>query len=101
MAYAQPSGSLVHSLLYSSLLLQVSQHLFPAQPFFQLSPDQRRIVDTEAGNMLLQSKWKMDSRGWAEFFGQPAPQQPGAEAAAPGTVLGEPPAAGRPPGQYA
>ncbi len=101
MAYAQPSGSFLHATLYSSLLLQVSQQLFPAQPFFDLSPDKRRIVDQEAGNLLLQSKWKVDSRGWAEFFGQPAPPQPGAEAAAPGTVLGEPPAPGRPPGQYA
>jgi hypothetical protein len=77
MAYAQPSGSLLHATLYSSLLLQVSGELFPAQPFFDLSPEKRRIVDQEAGNLLPQSRWKMDSQGFAAFFGQPAPPQAG------------------------
>jgi hypothetical protein len=33
MAYAQPSGSFLHATLYSSLPLQVSRELCPAQPF--------------------------------------------------------------------
>ena len=101
MAYVDPSGSFVHATLYSQLVLQVSQHLFPAQPFFDLSPDKRRIVDQEAGNLLLQSRWKVDSQGFAEFFAQPMPPQAGQTEAPAGTVLGERPPEGRRPGQYA
>jgi hypothetical protein len=38
MAYPAPSGSFLHATLYSSLLLQVSRELFPAQSFLDLSP---------------------------------------------------------------
>lgn len=101
MAYAHPSGSFLHATLYSSLLLQVSRELFPAQPFFDLSPDKRRIVDTETGNLLLQAKWKVDSQGFADFFAQPMPPQTGGQEAPTGTVLGEKPPEGKRPGQYA
>ncbi len=100
MAYSDPSGSFVHAALYSQLVLQVSQHMFPQQPFFDLSQDKRRIVDQEAGNLLLQSRWKLDAKGFAEFFAQPAPGQvPGSEAPQ-GTVLGIPLAEDKPPGKY-
>ena len=101
MAYADPSGSFVHAALYSQLVLQVSQQLFPQQPFFDLSPDKRRIVDQEAGNLLLQARWKVDSQGFAAFFAQPAPPQAGGAEAPPGTVLGSPVAEIKVPGQYA
>jgi hypothetical protein len=101
MAYPQPSGSFLHATLYSSLLLQVSRELFPTQPFFDLSPDKRRIVDTETGNLLLQAKWKVDSQGFAEFFSQQMPPQAGGAEAPAGTVLGEKPPEGKRPGQYA
>ena len=101
MAYTDPSGSFVHAAIYSQLLLQVSHQLFPAQPFFDLSPDKRRIVDQEAGNLLLQARWKVDSQGFAAFFGQPAPPQAGSQEASAGTVLGAPAAEGKAPGQYA
>lgn len=101
MAYPNPSGSFVHAALYSQLLLQVSQHLFPQQPFFDLSPDKRRIADMETGNLLLQSKWKVDSHGFAAFFAQPAPPQVGSQETVPGTVLGSQPAEPKTPGQYA
>jgi hypothetical protein len=101
MAYPQPSGSFLHATLYSSLLLQVSHELFPAQPFFDLSPDKRRIVDTETGNLLLQAKWKVDSQGFAEFFAQQMPPQAGGNEAPAGTILGEKPPEPKRPGQYA
>jgi len=101
MAYPDPSGSFVHAALYSQLVLQVSQHLFPQQPFFDLSQDKRRLVDQEAGNLLLQSRWKLDSQVFATFFAQPAPPQAAGPEALPGTVLGSPPAEAKTPGQYA
>lgn len=101
MAYPQPSGSFVHAALYSSLLLQVSQQLFPSQPFFDLAPDKRRIVDTETGNLLLQARWKVDSQGFAEFFGQQPPPQAGGPEAPAGTILGTKPPESKHPGQYA
>ena len=63
-----------------------SSQLFPTQPFFDLPPDKRRIVDIETGNLLLQSRWKCDSQPFAEFFSQP---QAGGQDAPAGTVLGE------------
>jgi hypothetical protein len=101
MPYADPSGSFVHAALYSQLVLQVSQHLFPQQPFFDLTPDKRRIVDQETGNLLLQARWKVDSQGFAEFFGQQPPPQAGGPEAPSGTILGTKPPESRPPGQYA
>ena len=62
MAYTQPSGSFLHACAYSSLLLAVSREMFPTQPFFDLPPDKRRIVDLETGNLLLQSRWKCTPR---------------------------------------
>ena len=100
MAYADPSGSFVHAALYSQLLLQVSQSLFPQQQFFDLSQDKRRIVDQEAGNLLLQSRWKLDSQIFAAFFGQPSPPQAGGPEAPQGTVLGSPITEGKMPGQF-
>jgi hypothetical protein len=88
MAYTQPSGSFLHACAYSSLLLAVSREMFPTQPFFDLPPDKRRIVDLETGNLLLQSRWKCDSAQFATFFSQP---QAGSQEATAGTVLGEQP----------
>ena len=101
MANAQPSGSFLHATLYSLLLRQVSREQFPAQPFFDLSPDKRRLVDQEAGKLLLQAKWKVDSQGFAEFFSQPMPPQAGGNEAPAGTILGERPPEPKRPGQYA
>jgi hypothetical protein len=100
MAYADPSGSFVHAALYSQLVLQVSQQLFPQQTFFDLAPDKRRIVDQETGNLLLQARWKLDSHMFAGFFAQPAPDQAGGKEAPAGTVLGSPVAEGKAPGQF-
>jgi hypothetical protein len=101
MAYPTPSGSFLHATLYSSLLLQVSRELFPAQPFFDLTPDKRRLVDQETGNLLLQSRWKVDSQNFAEFFAQQMPPQTGGSEAPAGTILGEKPPEPKRPGQYA
>ncbi len=101
MAYAQPSGSFLHATLYSSLLLQVSRELCPAQPFFDLSPDKRRIVDAETGNLLLQAKWKVDHQLAAVSAAQRTLRSLGSHEAPAGTVLGEKPPEGKGPGQYA
>src|SRR5258705_13635148 len=99
MAYADPSGSFVHAALYSQLVLQVSQQLFPSQPFFDLSPDKRRIVNNETSNLLVQSRWVVDSKAFADHF---ATAQVGGGPDAPqGTVLGSPVAEIKVPGQYA
>ena len=69
MAYQNPSGSFVHAAHYASLWLQVTEHLFPGQKLFALSQDQRRIVNNETRILLLQARWEVDSRGFAEHFG--------------------------------
>lgn len=98
MAFQIPSGSFVHASLYASLILQVTEHLFPEQKFFALSQDQRRIVDNETANLLLQARWKADSKVFAEFFAAP---QVGVPEAPKETVLGEKPPEPKAPGQYA
>ncbi len=87
----------LHAAHYASLVFQVTDHLFPGQKFFGLSADQRRIVDNETTNVLLQARWKVESKGFAESFAFP---QVGGEEAPSGTVLGEKPAEG-PAGHYA
>jgi len=98
MAYSDPSGSFVHAALYSQLVLQVSEHLFPDQKLFALSPDQRRIVNNETSNLLLQARWAVDSKAFADHF---ATVQVGGGPDAPqGTVLGSPVVEGKAPGQF-
>jgi hypothetical protein len=69
-------------------MLQVSEHLFPDQKLFALSPDQRRIVQNETQNLLVQARWAVESKGFAELFSMP---QAGVEMAPAETVLGDPP----------
>jgi hypothetical protein len=97
MPYADPSGSFVHAALYSQLMLQVSQHLFPQQPFFDLSQDKRRIVDNETANLMLQARWKVDSKAFADSFAAPLAGVPEAPQ---GTILGSPVAESPMPGQF-
>jgi len=96
-------GRFVAAAQYASLTLQVCEHLFPDQKLFGLSQDQRRILADETDNLLLQARWRIETRVFADKF---AWTQHGAEMAPPGTVLGSPvpighqqPAAA-PPGQY-
>lgn len=77
----------MHAAIYASLMLDVSEHLFPDRKFFALSADQRRIVDNETANLLVQARWRVESKGFADLFAVP---QLGVEVAPPGTVLGEP-----------
>jgi len=81
-------GRFVAAAQYVSTLLQVCSHLFPDRPFFQLSPEQRRILANETNYLLLQARWTIESKWYAEHFAQ---QQPGVEMAPPGTILGERP----------
>ncbi len=98
MAAQVPSGSFVHAAHYASLWLQVTEHLFPGQKLFALSQDQRRIVDNETRNLLLQAKWIVDSQAFAEQFAAPPVGVPEAPA---GTILGQKPPEVKAPGQYA
>jgi hypothetical protein len=88
MAYTHPSGSFLHGCAYSSLLLAVSREMFPAQPFFDLPPDKRRIVDLETGNLLLQEPMEVRLRAIRDLL--LATTSCSQEAPA-GTVLGEQP----------
>jgi len=103
MPFKDPSGSFVHAAHYAELLLRVGEHLFPGEKFFSLSQDQRRIVDNETSNLLVYSRWKVDSLGFAEHFAQ---KLIGGEEAPAGIVLGNPleapspEAAIKPPGQF-
>jgi hypothetical protein len=88
VAYENPSGSFVHAALYAQLMIQVSEHLFPDQKLLSLSPDQRRMLQSETNNLLLQARWQVDSKGFADLF---AIAQAGAPPDAdPKTVLGRP-----------
>ncbi len=85
MAFEHPQGSFVHAASYASLLLQVTEHLFPGQKIFSLSEDQRRILDNETTNLLVRARWKADSRAFAEQFATPLAN---VEMVPAGTVLG-------------
>jgi len=87
MAEPKLQPKFIHAASYASLLLQVSEHLFPDVKFFALSGDQRRIVNTETKNLLVQAKWVVDSKDFAKQF---AVHQVGVEMAPEGTILGEP-----------
>ena len=91
----------IHAVSFASLMLQVCDHLFPGQKLFALSADQRRIVDNETRALLLQARWIVESKGFAESFAIP---QVGGELAPAGTVLGEKPSEAKAPersGHYA
>ena len=94
--------NLVHAAAYSSLFLQMIEHLFPGRKVPALSEDERRIVQNETDNLLTRSKWRIESTVFANTFG--IPQIPPGNVVPAGTVLGEPlalPQAGKMPGQYA
>ncbi len=78
----------LHAASFASLMLQVSEHLFPDQKLFALSPDQRRILANETSNLLLQARWAVENKGFAELFATP---QMGVEMAPADTSLGDPP----------
>ena len=76
-------------------------HLFPGQKVPGLSEDERRIVQNETDNLLVRSRWRIESMGFVNTFG--LPQLPRENVAPADIVLGAPPAEGaaaRPPGQY-
>jgi hypothetical protein len=85
--FRQLQPRFVHAASFASLMLQVSEHLFPDHKFFALSQDQRRIVQNETQNLLVQARWAVESKGFAELFAMP---QVGAEMAPADTVLGDP-----------
>jgi hypothetical protein len=78
----------LHAAAFASLMLEVSQHLFPQHKIFELSPDQRRMVVNETQNLLLQSRWAVESKGFAELFATPLV---GGEMAPDSTMLGDSP----------
>ena len=89
---------LMHAAVFASLQLDVTEHLFPGQKIFSLSQDQRRIVANETQGLLLQSRWAVESKGFAELFAAPPT---GMEMAPAGTILGEPFAPAKGAGHYA
>ena len=85
-----PQGRFAAAAQFASLLLQVSQHLFPDRKYFDLTPDQRRMLDNETSILLLQARWRIESKAFADYFASP-----GNDPAPAGTILGEhPPAPG-------
>ena len=93
-------GRFVAAAQYASVHLQLCSHLFPGRTILQLSPDERRILLNETDNLLLQGRWRIESRYFAEHFATP---QVGVEVAPAGTILGERPGAAptaKVPGQY-
>jgi hypothetical protein len=71
VSYAQPSGSFVHAAHFAALMIQVSEHLFPSAKLFELSPDQRRLVTNETTNLIVQARWVVDSKGFADQLAGP------------------------------
>jgi len=95
---------LVHAVAYSSLFLQMIEHLFPGRKVPGLSEDERRIVHNETDNLLTRSRWRIESVVFANTFG--IPQMPKENVAPADTLLGAPPgtkvgAESKMPGQYA
>jgi hypothetical protein len=91
-----PQARFLASAAYASLELQMVGQLFAGKTYFELSPDQRRILSNETDNLLLRSRWRIESRTFAEHF---AIVQFGVEVAPPETVLGEAPRPQPQPGQ--
>lgn len=87
MAFKVPSGSFVHAASYAQLTLSVCEHLFPSAKIFELSADQRRILENETKALLVQARWTVDSVAFASNFAMSMPS--GAEAPS-ATVLGDP-----------
>src|SRR5437867_1392984 len=85
----------VHAAAYSSLFLRVLEHLFPGRTIQAISEDERRIAQNETDNLLVRSKWRLESLLFANTFG--IPQLPPENVAPAGTVLGMPVAAQAPP----
>ena len=91
----------IQSAFYSSLFLQVLDHVFPDRKLLALSEDERRIVQNETDNLLVRSKWRVESYVFVNQFAMQ--QQPATNIAPADTVLGAPPAPPeptKPPGQY-
>ena len=78
---------LMHAASFASLMLEVSQHLFPQHKLFELTPDQRRIVANETQNLLVQARWVVESKAFADLFATPLA---GGERAPEQTSLGDP-----------
>jgi|SRR2546427_598985 len=92
----------VHAAMYSSVFLQMIDHLFPGKKIPALSEDERRIVQNETDNLLTRSRWRLESTIFLSSFGVPFPG-PADQAIPAGTVLGPPTRSadqGKPPGQY-
>jgi hypothetical protein len=93
--------NLVHAAAYSSLFLQMLEHIFPGRKVPALSEDERRIVMNETDNLLTRSRWRLETTVFANTFG--IVQIPPENVVPAGTVLGvplAPPQAGKAPGQY-
>jgi len=94
--------NLVHAAAYSSLFLQMLEHLFPGRKVLALTEDERRIAQNETDNLLTRSRWRLESMVFLSSFGTPFPG-PADQMIPAGTVLGpptKPTDQGKPPGQY-
>jgi hypothetical protein len=78
--------NLVHAAAYSSLYIQVLEHMFPERKLPALSDDERRIVANETDNLLTRSKWRLETFVFANTFG--IQQQPREGVIPADTVLG-------------
>ncbi len=88
----------LNAAAHAELTLKVAHELFPDARFFDLSPDKRRMVYEEVKNLLLQSRWQIESVFFVNRFTLPAgPDLP------PSPAYEHPPAVddGKLPGQYA
>ena len=93
----------IHAVAYSSLFLQMVDHLFPGRKAPALSEDERRIVQNETDNLLVRSKWRIESNIFVNNFA--IQLQPRENVAPADTLLGAPPGTrigdSKMPGQYA
>jgi hypothetical protein len=93
---------LIHAAAYSSIFLEMVEHLFPGRKIPALTEDERRIAQNETDNLLTRSRWRLESNVFLSSFGTAVPLPPD-QVIPDGTVLGPRPSqAGqtKPPGQY-
>jgi hypothetical protein len=91
----------VQAAAYSALFLDVLEHVFPDRKLLEISDDERRIVQNETDNLLVRSRWRIESYVFVNQFA--LQQQPPTNIAPADTVLGAlltPPDPTKPPGQY-
>jgi hypothetical protein len=76
MAGTSPSfqATIVDAAAYASVFLQMAEHLFPDRSVRELSEDDRSTAHKETDQLLVRSKWRLESSEFTDPFMRPRSQ---------------------------